>query len=274
MSEDNLPRLTVAYSPCPNDTFMFCDVATGRLRLPGREIEVHLHDVETLNRLAVEGGRYDITKLSFHAWLLVGEQYELLNVGAALGFGCGPVVVAANGTVPDDLAGCRVAVPGELTTAHLLFRLWGRDAGKKVFAPYDQIIDMVAAGQVDAGVIIHEGRFTYEQAGLRLLVDLGQWWQQLTGLPIPLGCIVARKSLGDETIRAFEAVLARAIESSLAKPDGTIEYVRQHAQEMDEAVLREHIKTFVNDYSLDMGDDGRAAADKLRQLARAAGIIS
>ena len=196
MSEDNLPRLTVAYSPCPNDTFMFCDVATGRLRLPGREIEVHLHDVETLNRLAVEGGRYDITKLSFHAWLLVGEQYELLNVGAALGFGCGPVVVAANGTVPDDLAGCRVAVPGELTTAHLLFRLWGRDAGKKVFSPYDQIIDMVAAGQVDAGVIIHEGRFTYEQAGLRLLVDLGQWWQQLTGLPIPLGCIVARKSLG------------------------------------------------------------------------------
>ncbi len=263
---------SVAYSPCPNDTFMFHDLATGALAMPDRAIEVHLHDVETLNRLAMKA-TYDVTKLSFHAWLLVQEEYELLNVGAALGTDCGPVVVAARELQREDLAACRIAVPGELTTAHLLLRLWAPEAVNKLFARYDRIMDLVASGEVDAGVLIHEGRFVYGRAGLTRVADLGQWWPEQTDLPIPLGCIAARKSLGTETIREFESLLKRAIENSLARPEGTLDYVRQHAQEMDEAVLTEHIRTFVNDYSLDLGDDGWAAVAALQRLAREAGVL-
>jgi len=251
---------------------MFHDLATGALSLPGCEIEVHLHDVETLNRLAMEA-TYDVTKLSFHAWLLVKEQYELLNVGAALGTDCGPVLVAARELHREDLPDCRIAVPGELTTAHLLLRLWAPEVSNKLFDRYDRIMDLVASGEVDAGVLIHEGRFMYDRAGLTLVADLGQWWQERTDLPIPLGCIAARTSLGEETIRGFESLLKQGIENSLARPDGTLDYVRRHAQEMDEAVLAEHIRTFVNDYSLDLGDDGRAAVAELQRLARKAGVI-
>ena len=265
-------KLSVAYSPCPNDTFMFHDVATGRLRLPGVEVETHLHDVETLNRLALEAA-FDITKLSFHAYLLVRREYRMLRVGAALGYGCGPVIVAARQIAPADLPRCRLAVPGELTTAHLLLRLWAPQAANKVFARYDRIMDMVASGEADAGVIIHEGRFVFRQAGLHLLVDLGRWWQERTSLPIPLGCIAARRSLGEQMAGDFEAMLRRSIESSLADPERASDYVRQHAQEMDEGVLAEHIRTFVNDFSLDLGEEGARAVEKLHELARQAGVI-
>jgi 1,4-dihydroxy-6-naphthoate synthase len=265
-------NFSVAYSPCPNDTFMFHDLATGAVTLPGHTVEVHLHDVETLNRLAMEA-TYDVTKLSFHAWLLVQEEYELLSVGAALGTDCGPVVVAAKELAREDLAGARIAVPGELTTAHLLLRLWAPEASNKLFTRYDRIMDLVASDEVDAGVLIHEGRFVYDRAGLKRVADLGQWWREQTNLPIPLGCIAARKSLGESTVREFEALLKRGIEHSLARPEGTLDYVRQHAQEMDEAVLAEHIRTFVNDYSLDIGDDGRAAVAELQRRAREAGVI-
>ncbi len=270
--KDDLPALTVAYSPCPNDTFMFHDMAAGGAELAGRPIEVHLHDVETLNRMAGEG-TFDITKLSFHAYLLVQDEYELLSVGAALGYGCGPVVVAKHKIAPADLAHLRVAVPGKLTTAHLLLQLWQPDISDKIFARYDEIMPLISAGQADAGVIIHEGRFVYEQAGFTLLADLGQWWQEQTHLPIPLGCIAARRSLGGEAIGEFEAALRAGIAHSQADPAGTLDYIRQHAREMDEEVLTKHIHTFVNEYSLDLGDDGRAAVAKLDQLARAAGVI-
>jgi 1,4-dihydroxy-6-naphthoate synthase len=251
---------------------MFHGVATGRLRLRGHEFDVHLHDVETLNRMALSGV-YDVTKLSFHAWLLVAEMYEMLGAGAALGYGCGPVVVSRGPLAPADLPRCRVAVPGELTTAHMLLRLWRPDVTDKVFVRYDEVMPMLAAGQADAGVIIHEGRFTYERAGFHLLADLGQWWHDTTGLPIPLGCIAAKKELGAEMISDIERLLRRGIAESIAQPDRTVEYVRRHAQEMDEAVLKAHIRTFVNDYSLDIGDEGRRAVEKLRELARGAGII-
>ena len=265
-------NLSVAYSPCPNDTFMFNDVAAGRLGRSGLTAEVHLHDVETLNRMAIEGV-YDVTKVSFGAYLRVRREYQLLSVGAALGFGCGPVVVAKGRIGPDEFAGCRVAVPGELTTANLLMRLWAPQIRKPIFTRYDQVMAMVSSGQADMGVIIHEGRFTYERAGLLMVADLGRWWQDRTGLPIPLGGIVARRSLGGATIDRFEEMLRGAIRNSLANPAGTRDYVRQHAREMDRAVLDEHIKTFVNEYSLDLGDDGRAAVRRLGDLARDAGIV-
>ena len=265
-------KLTAACSPCPNDTFMFHDLASGELTLPDRRIEVQLHDVETLNRMALSG-TFDVTKISFHTYLLVREQYKLLSVGAALGFGCGPVLVSRGDINTSDIAAAKIAVPGKLTTAHLLLELWEPRITDKLFVRYDNVMEMIASGQVDAGVIIHEGRFVYEQAGLQMIADLGAWWQTQTQLPIPLGGIVARKSLGEKTIADFEALLRRAIENSMANPDATREYVLQHAAEMDSDVLDEHIKTFVNDYSLDMGAEGHAAVEEMRNRALAAGII-
>lgn len=267
-----MKTLTVAYSPCPNDTFVFHDVATGKLRLDGFETETHLHDVQALNEMAMEG-RFDITKLSFAAYLMVKDEYQMLSAGAALGNGCGPLVVSSRQMDIRDLSACRVAVPGELTTAHLLFQLWAPKVADRIFARYDRIMPMVAAGEADLGVVIHEGRFVYQDHGLQLVQDLGQWWQDTTDLPIPLGCIAARRNLGEQTIRNFEALLRNAIANSLANPAGTLEYVRLHAQEMDQAVLTEHIATFVNDYTLDLGDDGAAAVRKLEQLAAEAGIL-
>ena len=241
--------------------------------MKGVEFDVHLHDVETLNRMA-QAGVYDVTKLSFHAWLTVARKYEMLGTGAALGYGCGPVVVSRGTLAPADLSRCRVAVPGELTTAHMLLRLWRPDVTDKIFVRYDEVMPMLAGGQADAGVIIHEGRFTYERAGFHLLADLGRWWHDTTGLPIPLGCIAAQKELGAEMIGDIERLLRQGIAESFEHPERTVEYVRRYAQEMDEAVLKEHIRTFVNDYSVDIGDEGRRAVAKLRELARGAGIIA
>ncbi len=257
-------NLTCAYSTCPNDTFVFCQLAKGP------DIDVHLHDVETLNRMAFEE-RFDMTKLSFHAWLLVQDKYQLLNVGAALGRGCGPLVICnkASGLKPN----ASIAVPGEYTTAHLLLRLWNPELKNRVFMPFDQIMDAVASGAVDAGVIIHEGRFVFEERGFQCLEDLGDWWERKTGLPIPLGCIAVKKSLGADRIAQIEQRLKSSIQSAFDDPDSTTEYVKQHAQELEESVIRKHIKTYVNDFTLDLGDEGRAAIDTLEKMARYAGII-
>ena len=252
---------------------MFHDLATGRLRLPDCELDVHLHDVETLNRHALDG-TYDITKLSFHAYLLVRDRYRLLNSGAALGFGCGPLVVAARELGRDDLPACRIAIPGELTTAHLLLRLWAPAAADRVFTTYDQIMPMIARGEADCGVIIHEGRFVYERAGLHRIVDLGEWWEQTTHLPIPLGGIAMRNALPETLADDFDALLRQSIVSARANPRAALPYVRLHAQEMDDDVLEKHIETFVNEHSLDLGDDGRAAVAKLEEMAGDAGVIA
>ncbi len=260
-----MENLSCAYSTCPNDTFIFCQLAKEN------DIDVHLHDVETLNRMAFDE-HFDITKLSFHAWLLLRDKYKLLNVGAALGRGCGPLVITpkAQSLKPN----ASIAVPGEYTTAHLLLRLWNPELKNRIFMPFDQIMDAVASGEADAGVIIHEGRFVFEERGFQCLEDLGEWWERETGLPIPLGCIAVRKSLGEERIAEIEQRLKSSIQSAFADPDSTSEYVKQHAQELDDEVIRKHIKTYVNDFTLDLGDEGRAAIDKLQKMARDAGIIS
>jgi len=258
--------LTCAYSTCPNDTFVFCELE----KQP--DIEVHLHDVETLNRLAF-AGTFDITKLSFHAWLLLQEEYQLLRVGSALGRGCGPLVIRRTDKSAAFNRDSVVAVPGEYTTAHLLFQLWMPECQNRIFMPFDQIMGAVESGQADAGVIIHEGRFVFEERGFECLQDLGDWWEGETGLPIPLGCIAAKKSLGAERIGAFEARLAHSIQAAFDDPDSTSEYVKAHAQELADEVVREHIKTYVNEFTLDLGEDGRAAIDKLQEKAQAAGVI-
>jgi len=263
--------LSFAFSPCPNDTFMFHGLASGSVAVPGCRLETHLRDVEALNGAAL-AGRYDVTKLSFHAWLLVRDRYRLLDAGAALGYGCGPLVVSREPMDRGGVSNGRVAVPGERTTAHLLFRLWAPDAADRVFARYDRIIPMVSRGDAGAGVIIHEGRFVFREAGLHAVADLGQWWEHETGLPIPLGCIAVRETLGEDTIAGVEKAVRRSIRAAQAHPERTHDYVLKHAAEMNRDVLERHIATFVNDFSLGLGETGRRAVSKLEERAAAAGV--
>lgn len=234
------------------------------------DVEAYLYDVETLNRLAFEE-RFDVTKLSFHAWLLLQDRYELLDAGGALGRGCGPLVISES--AENFSADSVVAVPGEYTTAHLLLRLWNPEIKNRVFMPFDQIMNAVKEGTVNAGVIIHEGRFVYEQRGFQCLVDLGAWWEKETGLPIPLGCIAARKSLGSERIAEIKDRLSGSVQSAFDDPASTYDYVKKYAQELDDKVIEEHIRTYVNDFTRGFGDEGHAAIRKLQEMAKTAGVI-
>lgn len=264
--------LTLGFSPCPNDTFIFFALVHGRLA-PGRVSFAPplLADVETLNCWAL-AGRLDVSKLSFHALGHVLDRYVLLGAGAALGRGCGPLLVARPGRLP-DLAAARIAIPGAYTTAAMLLRLYLPEARRLQIMPFDRIMPAVARGEVDCGVIIHESRFTYREQGLSCLRDLGQWWEEETGLPIPLGCIVARRSLGAETARAVEEAIAASLRWARGHPDASLDYIRAHAQEMNEDVLQRHISLYVNDFSLAMGEEGRAAVAELLRRGREAGIF-
>ncbi|HUE95217.1 MAG TPA: 1,4-dihydroxy-6-naphthoate synthase [Longimicrobiaceae bacterium] len=266
-----MKRLTLGFSPCPNDTFIFHALVHGLLDVPGIDFEPRLDDVETLNRLALEG-RLDVTKISFGALPHLLHDYTLLASGGALGRGCGPLVVARRGLRPADLPRARIAIPGRLTTANLLLRLFDPEAPPGLEMPYDRIMPAVAAGQVDAGVIIHESRFTYPAHGLRRVIDLGEWWEGETGHPIPLGAIVARRSLGADA-GAIEAAIRASVEHALADPTASADYVRRHAQEMSEEVTRSHIELYVNSFSVDLGPEGRAAVDELMRRAAGAGLL-
>ncbi len=265
-------KTTLAFSPCPNDTYMFNALATGLIRVPGCELDIHLHDIETLNENALVG-KYHFTKISFFAYLKAASRYRLLDTGAALGYGCGPLVVAPQPLDVKALSTTRIALPGEMTTAHLLFSLWAPQAQNKVFVPYDRIIKMVADGRVDCGVIIHEGRFVFEEAGLLQIEDLGSWWEEKTELPIPLGGIVARKDLPESIVEEFNSALQASIHRAKTNSAEPLAFVRKHAQEMDEEVLQKHIETFVNEQSLGLDAKGFAAIDTLDKMAKEAGVI-
>jgi 1,4-dihydroxy-6-naphthoate synthase len=264
--------ITLGFSPCPNDTFIFNGLINGPLEVPGYTICEQLHDVETLNQMAFDE-TLDVTKLSFFAWLMVKQHYRLLDCGGALGFGCGPVVIARQELTQGDMAVCRIAIPGQWTTAHLLFRLWAPESQQRLFMPYDQIFEAINQGKADCGVIIHESRFTFEQAGFRQVVDLGSFWEQRTQLPIPLGCIAAHKRVPQPVVRKLESQIRESIAMAQADPAATLPYIRSHAQEMTRSVLDAHIETFVNSFSLSLGSQGRAAVDALEQSARKVGII-
>lgn len=264
--------LTLGFSPCPNDTFMFYPLVHGLVDTAGQRFNERLEDVETLNRLAVKGV-LDVTKVSYAALGHIREEYVLLKAGSALGRGCGPLLVARESFDPADLAGKTIAIPGRYTTAHLLMRLYNPGLETFLEMPFHEIMDAVMTGRADAGVIIHESRFTYQGFGLHQLVDLGAWWEGETGLPIPLGGIVARRSLGAETIRSIEAALAAGVEYARANPDEAAHYIREHAQEMSEQVCAAHIGLYVNDFSQSLGDEGERAVIELLRRAESAGII-
>jgi len=265
--------LTLGYSPCPNDTYIFYGLTHGKLALPGIELAPPLlEDVETLNSWAIQK-KLDITKLSFHALGHVMDEYCVLSAGSALGRGCGPLLVARPGFDAAALGDAKIAIPGRLTTANLLFRMYSPESHDLLELRFDEIMSAVKNGEVDAGVIIHESRFTYAAQGLVCLQDLGQWWEESTSHPIPLGCIAARRSLGRERIEQIDKAIHDSIVWADEHPGDCLPYIRQYAQEMDERVMQNHINLYVNDYSRALGTDGKAAIETFLRLGREAGIL-
>lgn len=264
--------LTIGYSPCPNDTFIFYALVHGKVKVPGVAFREQLEDVETLNRMALEG-RLDFTKISYHALGHLREQYALLRSGGALGRGCGPLVVARPGTKLADLKNGFIAVPGKLTTAYLLLRLFDPTIKNVTIMTFDRIMDAVSTGEAIAGLIIHESRFTYPLYKLEKLLDLGEWWEQYSGLPIPLGGILGKRSLGRDKLLAVEEGIRNSLQYARTHTDEVMDYCRQHSQEMDEAVMKSHIDLYVNDFSLNLGQEGLKAVWKLFAEAEARGVF-
>ncbi len=267
-----MKTLTLGYSPCPNDTFIFHALVHGHVAIPGIQIRERLEDVETLNQLA-RNAVLDLTKISYHALGHLRENYALLRSGGALGRGCGPLVIAAEPASMDDLRGKRIAIPGLLTTANLLLQLYGEGFENVVVMRFDQIMPAVCSEGVDAGVIIHESRFTYARHGLRKILDLGDWWEKTTGLPIPLGGILARRDLGPELIGKLDQAVHDSLAHAYAHPGEARSYIRQHAQELEDEVIDNHIELYVNDFSLKLGTEGEQAVSELLGRAEARGLI-
>lgn len=255
------PVLTFGYSPCPNDTFAFHALSHGLVDMP-LQVRPVLLDIEELNRRA-KTSAFDLTKLSVGAFAGVGDRYRLLRSGAALGHGVGPLVVARTAQSFADAVRGRVAIPGHETTAYRLLRLAAPAIGAVVEMRYDHILDAVASGAVEAGLIIHESRFTYEQHGLVRIADLGDWWEQDTGLPVPLAGICARRDLGDTLTTAAEHAIRASVQYAFDHPEASRAYVRAHAQELSDTVCDAHIALYVNTHSLDVGEDGQRAIERL-----------
>ncbi len=266
-------RISLGISSCPNDTYIFHALLEGLVPLPCG-VDLHMADVEELNALAL-AGTLDVTKLSVGVVPGIMDRYALLHSGAALGWGCGPLVVAREPLSEAALRSARVAIPGRRTTANLLLELHGGFQGPREEMIFDAVIPAVAEGRADCGVIIHEGRFTYARHGLCRLLDLGEWWEGRFAVPLPLGAIAARRDLDRETALAVQEAIRASLRYADEHPEASREFVRRHAQEMDPAVTADHIKTFVTEYSLDLGKQGREAIELLvgRAVARAGGTL-
>ena len=267
-----MKSLSLGYSPCPNDTYIFYALTHNKVTIPGHTIEQRLEDVETLNQLALDG-LLDLTKISYHALGHLRDRYVLLHSGGALGRGCGPLVIAPELTDMQALRGKRIAVPGKLTTANLLLQLHGAGYEDLLILPFDQIMSALQSGAADAGVIIHESRFTYQQAGFHEVLDLGAWWETDSGLPIPLGGILARRDLGEKTIRMADEAIRRSLEYARLHPQEPRSYIKEHAQELENNVIDAHINLYVNDFSLNLGDEGVMAVETLLSRAESRGLI-
>lgn len=285
MSPLQMPPLRMAFSPCPNDTFTFDAWVHGRV--PGApEVDVRFADIDITNGIAErrEDG-LDVLKVSYAVLPWVLDDYVLLPCGGALGRGCGPLVLTAAGeggpdalTGPASLTGKTIAVPSEKSTAYLLFRIWAAaevpgGVGKVMVMPFDEIMPAVRDGKVDAGLVIHEARFTYRNYGLHCLADMGEHWETTTGLPIPLGAIIAKRSLGEETLRALADAARTSVRMAWDDPEAARPYVMEHAQEMDPGVADQHIGLYVNEFTAELGADGYAAVRGLLGRAAEQGLV-
>lgn len=264
--------LSIGYSPCPNDTFVFYALVNEKIDTNDLVFKETILDVETLNRMAL-GSQLDITKISYHAFGFLREDYCLLRSGSALGRGCGPLIVSNKTDTPKGLQECKIAIPGRLTSANLLLQLFAFDSGiqfsSHIEMPFYRIMDSVSKGDVDAGLIIHEGRFIFQQHGLKKIVDLGEWWEGTSGFPLPLGGIIAKKNLGKDIITKVDSLVKKSIEYSLRNRQESRVYIKQHSQELEDRVIEQHINLYVNEYSLDIGEEGLSA---VRELFRRAGM--
>jgi len=267
----------LAFSSCPNDTFIFKAIARQLIDLHGYCFDIVLEDVETLNQRAAKG-TYDITKLSFAAFGSLAQTYALLRTGSALGLGCGPLIISLPGRSLDDKTKPVIAVPGMGTTAYHLFRLYVDDKFIDMEAsiipmPFEKIMPAVIEKKVDFGVIIHEGRFVYPDMGLELKADLGLWWEDKTFLPIPLGCIAIKRDIDPAIACDIQKLIGQSIDHAFLNPSMAYDYIQTHAQELDEDVIQQHIELYVNNFSKDIGEKGEAAITTFFKKARASGLI-
>lgn len=265
-------KLKLCFSTCPNDTFMFDAMVNGRIDSHGLDFDVHLADIDELNRLAIEGVP-DITKISFNAFARVLDNYQLLSAGSALGSGVGPLVVSKRLIYPDEIKHAKIAIPGLETTANMLFTIAFPDAINKKVYLFSDIEDAILSNEVDAGLIIHENRFTYESKGLRKIIDLGEYWENLTHLPIPLGGIAIKRSLPAKIKTKVNQIMRASVEYAFAFPKQTYPYVRKYAQSMEEDVMFKHIQLYVNQYSIDLGEKGQRAIKELYDRTYALNLI-
>jgi 1,4-dihydroxy-6-naphthoate synthase len=250
--------ITLGFSPCPNDTFIFDALVHHKINTEGLQFQFWMEDVETLNRLALTRVP-DMIKVSYHAFLKISDDYEILKSGSAMGFGSGPLLISRKDHSAADLQNLVVAVPGEHTTAHLLLNFAAPKVKQKIFMVFHEIEEAVLTGRANAGVIIHENRFTYEQKGLKKILDLGVYWEKQTASPIPLGGIAVRRSLGNEMITRLGKLMKMSVLFARKYPEEVMGFVRSHAQEMDEEVMKKHISLYVNDFTVDMGPVGELA---------------
>ena len=255
-------ELSLGFSTCPNDTFIFDAMVNRRVDTEGLRFNLHLADVEELNQMAFSSA-LDITKVSYHAYAYLSVDYQLLTAGSALGFGNGPLLISKHKIYPDELAGLKIAIPGKYTTANLLLSLVYPNLLHKKEYLFSDIEEVILSGEANAGVIIHENRFTYQSKGLKKIVDLGEYWEDDTGLPIPLGGIVVKRNLPHELRLKLNRVLRRSVEYAMQNPNDSLPFVRKHAQAMDEEVMRNHISLYVNEFSVDLGIKGREAINTL-----------
>jgi 1,4-dihydroxy-6-naphthoate synthase len=266
-------KITLGFSPCPNDCFIFDAIVNKRIDLEGLEFDIKMEDVETLNRWAVEG-KLDSTKLSFHAYSYLTEMYQLMHAGSALGFNCGPLLISKKEFTIEEVKSnkLKIAIPGKLTTAHFLFSIAFPNAINKTEMVFSEIENAVLSGEYDAGLIIHENRFTYEQKGLKKIIDLGEFWESLIHAPIPLGGIVIKRNLPLDVKQKVDRIIRKSVEYAFAHPADSKSFIKEHAQEMDEAVMQKHIDLYVNQYSIDLGDLGKKAVHLLMNKALEIGL--
>lgn len=255
-------KIQLAFSPCPNDTFMFDAMIHGKIDTEGLEFNVELHDIETLNKKALQSV-FDVSKISFFAFTSVAEQYQLLTSGSALGTNCGPLLISKKEIKLSDLKNKIIAIPGKNTTAHFLLNTAFPEALHKKEMVFSAIEQAVLTEIVDAGVIIHENRFTYQDKGLLKLLDLGEYWEKTTGLPIPLGGIAVRRSLPLDLKQKINRVMRESVLYALSHPSEVSDFIKMNAQEMDEDVIQQHINLYVNSYSVDLGEKGKQAVYRM-----------
>lgn len=266
-------KITIGFSPCPNDTFMFCAMVNGMIDCGELEFIPGIEDVESLNQRALRGD-LDVTKLSMNAYAYASKNYLILNSGSALGNNCGPILISKKKYSSDEVFDLKIAIPGKYTTANLLLSIFFPNANNKTELIFSQIENAVLNGTFDAGLIIHENRFTYQQKGLYKIADMGELWEQQTHSAIPLGCIAIKRNLDDTIKTKTDEIIRQSIQFAFSNPDQVMPYVKKYAQEMDEGIMQQHIQLYVNDFSLALGTEGKKAIAILFKKGKELGIFS